>query len=230
MSEKQNTDVRSLVYFRRNDIADGQYTTKTMAATLGVTQKYVRQQMIAKNGAPSYFIGKQKYINGADFRIWIENNYMPSDDDTSEVHTGTQNRSTSKQIKQNIYRKRNWLLDMKYTISEIADELKTDKDYIRYKMIQRQGAPTHTDEGNHIWVYGLELKTWIENNYSPEKLNPKKDKSMEENEFYCLKCNCRIVPESYTIIVGIKASYKQAICPVCGTKVNRYLPKGAEND
>ena len=228
MNDKRNTAIKNRIYSMRDSLLDKNYTVREIAELFGVTAKYIRDDMISLSGAPSVQekTSKRIIISGLAFKRWIEEHYKPSQKKDligSCLHKGN-NVSQSRRIKQMIYQKRNKLLNMEYTISDLSYDLGIDDDYIRYKMIQRQGAPAHIDSKKHLCVYGLELKSWIEENYSPEKLRPK-TVPLSENEYYCVKCRKRRETELFTVLFEENYSCKRATCPVCGSQMNKYIKR-----
>ena len=233
MGEKHNTTIRTRIFSMRDNLVDRIYSAKELAELFGVSSKYIRQNMIALSGAPAFqdMDSNRIRISGLKLKLWIEANYEPiikKDSTKQAVHKGN-NIGQSRIIKLGVYHKRNKLLNMQYTISDLAFELGIDSDYIRYKMIQRQGAPVHLDANNHLWVYGLELKSWIEDNYSPDKLKPEK-RPMEVNEFYCVKCRERRKTDSFTTEVENHTRCQKTVCPVCGTKMYKFISKEMNHD
>ena len=231
MSDKRNTVIKNRIYSMRDSLLDKNYTVKEIAELFGVTAKYIRNDMISLSGAPFVQENSSKRIILSGFAIkrWIEENYKPLKKvaPSGGSYQKGNNISKSRKIKQMIYQKRNKLLDMEYTISDLSYDFGIPDKYIRYKMIQNQGAPSHIDSKQHIRVYGLELKSWIEENYSPEKLNQKKN-PLSENEFYCVKCRERRETKLYAVLCRENYSCKRAACPVCGSQMFKYIKRGAK--
>lgn len=129
------------------------------------------------------------------------------------------------EIRRKIWNARTKLLDMDYKITELADELGVTARYMRIDMIQKRGFPCWHDSTKHIWCNGKIAREWIENNFEPKNHRNSSKNPMAENEFYCVKCRARVECNSYTVIADRGTIYKKAYCPVCGTRMNKYLPK-----
>ena len=115
---------------------------------------------------------------------------------------------------------------MEYTAHELADELGVAYHYLRIDLAQKRGMPCRRDSTKHLWFNGLEVRKWIEENYVPRNNRKRADNPMAENEFYCVKCRERRQSETYTVIADRGTVYKKAYCPVCGTRMNKIIPKG----
>ena len=127
-----------------------------------------------------------------------------------------------KSLKNKVYFRRLKLLDMNYKTSEIANELGVTDKYVRESLI-RYGMPYTKDSSGHFWFSGLEVRKWIETEFSPENRH-KPHALMGENEFYCVKCNACRVSNSYSIEINSRGVlYKKAYCPVCGTRMNKFI-------
>lgn len=129
------------------------------------------------------------------------------------------------ELKNTIYFARVRLLDMEYKVSELAEELGVTPHYIRIDMVQKRGLPCWHDKTKHLWFNGLEVRKWIEEHYIPRNNRKLYKEHMAENEFYCVKCRERRTSETYTVVADRGTLYKKAYCPICGTRMNKYLPK-----
>lgn len=129
------------------------------------------------------------------------------------------------ELKTTIYLSRVRLLDMDYKARELAEELGVSYHYIRVDMVQKRGLPCWHDSTNHLWFNGAEVRRWIEENYVPKDRRKKSDNPMAENEFYCVKCRDRRISNSYAVVEDRGTVYKKAYCPICGTRMNKYLSK-----
>lgn len=132
------------------------------------------------------------------------------------------------ELKNTIWTARVKLLDMEYKTSELADELGVTPKYIRHTLAERNGMPCRKSDNGMLWFNGAEVRRWIEANYIPRNRRKRADDPMKENEFYCVKCRERRISETYTVIADRGTVYKKAYCPICGTRMNKYLPKKGE--
>lgn len=112
------------------------------------------------------------------------------------------------------------LLDMEYRPSEIAEEIGLTTDTI-YRSHIPAGAPTRTDQKGNIWIRGTAYRDWVKDCLTVRR----RSKPLSLDEAYCLTCmevrtiqNPKIRPHRKNI------SIKSGKCPVCGKKINRYLP------
>lgn len=122
----------------------------------------------------------------------------------------------------NLYKKREKLLNMEYSTGELAKVFGTTPKYIRQSLIICRGAPSRKDSSGRIWINGQDLREWLDNNFYPGA-NEKSEK-LAENEFYCVKCRARRITDSYVLDINRKGTeFKKAYCPVCGTRMNKYL-------
>ena len=114
------------------------------------------------------------------------------------------------------------LLDMKYKLSELANELDVSEKYVRKSLVYTRGMPCHYDNTGHIWFYGNEVKQWLANAY--EAKYKKSVTPLKENEFYCVNCHTQQEIDNYTIETNSRGTpYKKAYCPVCGTRMNKFI-------
>ena len=116
-----------------------------------------------------------------------------------------------------VFKKRERLLDMAYTTGEIANELGVTPKYIRDTMIRKMGAPYRCDKSGRLWLDGMKVKLWIEKELNPAKRAVK----LTESEFYCVKCRQKRSVDSYVMKKSKGTIYKQAPCPVCGSRMNK---------
>ena len=137
-------------------------------------------------------------------------------------------KTKANDIRRNLWAQRVKLLDMDYKLSELANELGVTPHYIRIDLIQKRGFPCWHDDTRHIWFNGLEVRKWIEENNQPKNRRKTAENPMKENEFFCVKCRERVECNSYAIIEDRGTVYKKAYCPVCGTRMTKYLPKGGK--
>lgn len=105
------------------------------------------------------------------------------------------------------------LLDMLYTVHELADELGISRDVV-YKELIPAGLP-HAWEGGHIWIHGPAAAAWILDQKRPAK------RTLRPDEFLCLHCRQVVEPEPATRYAATSGrfSYVKAVCPTCGTTV-----------
>ena len=106
------------------------------------------------------------------------------------------------------------LLYMKYTPSELAEELGINKRQF-YFVYLPLGCPHERDSRRHYWIVGTEFRDWYEETYKPIKL--------AENEAYCVSCKKPVT------MVNPKKESKEGLtylisrCPDCGRKLPKIL-------
>ncbi len=118
-----------------------------------------------------------------------------------------------------VYKRRMRLLDMSYTTGEMARELGVTPKYIRDTMIRKMGAPYRYDKKGRLWLDGLNMREWIGKALNPQKKSVK----LNKNEFYCVKCREKRETEENITKSSNGNIYKQALCPVCGMRMNRFV-------
>lgn len=116
------------------------------------------------------------------------------------------------------------LLNMYYSVHELAEILDLTPRYIREYLIKRKGAPVKekTNIKERVYINGKELYEWAVD-FHQEKLFRQKSNPLTDNEFLCCRCQKHVVPSEYTITTsasGVKI--RKAICPICGSSINRY--------
>lgn len=106
------------------------------------------------------------------------------------------------------------LLPMLYKLSELEQELdmpvRTLRDWLAH------GVPHHRDAGGHLWINGLDLAAWIE-----QQRSARHPPTLAEGQAYCLRCHKTIPLISPTTVRHFKHALLQGKCPHCGGKVNR---------
>ena len=115
------------------------------------------------------------------------------------------------------------LLNVSYKIPKLAEKLGLSPRYIRRMLIGKYNAP-HTRDGNgHILVNGQDLRKWIENFFEEEASAKRMKTPLGDNEFYCVKCRARVLLNDFHFANDGCNNFLKGRCPVCGTKVNKYL-------
>ena len=114
-------------------------------------------------------------------------------------------------------------MDVMYTVPQLAKKLNLNPRYIRRALIEKRGAPHIKDEKGHIYINGKELYEWGCNYIEKQKTKKNTIGKMKDGEFYCVKCRCRVVGVNVYRDEDSKNRFLKGICPVCGTKLNRYL-------
>lgn len=106
------------------------------------------------------------------------------------------------------------LLDMLYSVSELADELGIHHDVI-YKQLIPAGLPHTRDDNDHIWIHGPAAAAWILDQKRKVK------RSLSPGEFLCLHCRDVVTPDPATTTRATSGRfvYVKAVCPACGTTV-----------
>ena len=112
------------------------------------------------------------------------------------------------------------LLDMHYTVSELAREIHISTDAI-YRTYIPAGVPVYVDEKKKVWINGVAFREWVKNNLVARKKNKQ---PMAEDAAYCVRCNA-IVTIQKARITPYKRGIRQMSgrCPVCKGMVNRFL-------
>lgn len=119
------------------------------------------------------------------------------------------------------------LLDMQYTVAELAREVGLSVDAV-YRTYIPAGVPVHIDEKKRVWIHGLAFSEWVRNNLAARRTNKK---PMDEDTAFCLRCNAIVK------ILGAKVTpYKRGVrqmsgrCPTCRGAINRFLSARSNND
>lgn len=110
------------------------------------------------------------------------------------------------------------LLDMLYKPSEIAEELDLDAYTIIHTHIA-SGCPHSRDSQGRLWINGLAYKAWAQ-----DCIGTKKGSKVVllDNQAYCLKCRAAADLINPTLKkVNKQLEILQAVCPVCGSIINR---------
>ncbi|HEY4689649.1 MAG TPA: hypothetical protein VIK33_10080 [Anaerolineae bacterium] len=107
----------------------------------------------------------------------------------------------------------NGLLDMLYTPAEMADELGIQQRDV-YEKLLPAGLPHQRDETGHLWLHGPEVAHWVRTLRAGRRL-------LGDNEAYCLKCRAVVRLVRPKRVKRGKFTLLQALCPTCGTTVNR---------
>lgn len=115
------------------------------------------------------------------------------------------------------------LLNVTYTVSQIAEKLDLNPRYIRRALIAKHGAPHVRDSKGHIFINGEKLYRWAQK-YLQEQENRKHESPpMKKDEFYCVTCRKRVIGEEIFTASDTKNLFLKGICPICGTRINKYL-------
>ena len=106
------------------------------------------------------------------------------------------------------------LLDMLYSVTELAEELGISRDLV-YKDLIPAGLPHTRDDTGRIWIHGPAAATWILDQKRKVK------RSLRAGEFLCLHCRQAVSPDpaSLTNATSGRFTYVKAVCPICGTTV-----------
>lgn len=124
-----------------------------------------------------------------------------------------------------IYGKR--LKDMNYTVQELSEILGVKPRYIREYLIGRKGAPAQPKANlkGQVFINGKELYEWAVE-FHKKKLEKKEKNALKENEFLCCHCQKHVVPEAFSVeMSGSGTPFRKAFCPICGSRINRYMKK-----
>ena len=122
-----------------------------------------------------------------------------------------------------IYCKREKLLDMYYTTKELADTLGVTPKYVTDSMVKGYGVPTHKQSNGRFYISGLDVVEWIEKLYADKLIKKHDKKPLQDNEFICLKCHKRMEVNNSQLMTENNRVVKVAICPVCGSKMRKFI-------
>lgn len=107
-----------------------------------------------------------------------------------------------------------WLLHMKYTPRELAEELQINVRQF-YRVYLPLGIPHEKDENGRIWIVGTEFYKWYYENYAKAKI--------EENEAYCLGCKSPVIMKNPERKTKKKLVYWLCECPDCGRSLSKII-------
>ena len=106
------------------------------------------------------------------------------------------------------------LLFMKYTPSELANEIGVDVRNV-YRIYLPLGCPHERDSRRHIWIVGSQFRDWYLANYKKRKL--------AQNEAYCVSCKKAVEITEPLEKTKEGLTYITFTCPGCGHKVAKIL-------
>lgn len=115
------------------------------------------------------------------------------------------------------------LLHMKYKPAEIAGEMGVTVDTV-YRSYLPAGAPHEKDPKGNVWIVGDVFAKWaLECAVTNGRKSPKV--KLAPGQVYCLKCNQvveiqnpRKGPVNKRGVMNLSGR-----CPICNTKVNRFV-------
>ena len=125
-------------------------------------------------------------------------------------------RSSVIKLPHSVIVKSSGLLPMHYTVHELAKEIdaveRTLRDWLS------NGAPHLKDATGRIWIHGREFAGWVNRVKKPGS----KQKSMKENEGYCMHCrsSVKMLSTSTKHIRG-KLTMTRGTCSQCGRIIHR---------
>jgi len=137
-------------------------------------------------------------------------------------------RGDVNKILNRIYCKRSILLDMPYKPSELARELGVTRRYVTDSIIKVYGVKAEKTENGLIFINGQDVKQWIESVFNEKIAIKNQRKPLGENEFLCVKCHARREPKDIRLAEENGRTIKISYCPVCGTKMRKYLKGGKQ--
>jgi len=113
------------------------------------------------------------------------------------------------------------LLDMQYTVAELAAELGVSPDAI-YRSHIPAGAPVQLDDKKRVWINGARYRDWFQQTVT---VRGSRRKPMPADAAYCLRCN-KVVQAINPRTAPHRRGVRQMTgrCPVCSGKVFRFLP------
>lgn len=112
------------------------------------------------------------------------------------------------------------LLPMMYAISELCIELDVPRHLIRSWV--DNGLPHQRDRRQHIWINGIECKSWIEQKRQAKR----KKKYLQDNQAYCLRCRKVVVIQTPKLITHKGNQRLSGSCPHCKGTVNKGIKNG----
>ena len=117
------------------------------------------------------------------------------------------------------------LLNMLYKPSELAEELGLEQEII-YRSYIPAGMPYTRDAGGRIWIHGPTFVAWVRARFMKKK---EASSGLPDGHAWCMKCNQpRPMLQPSVVYANRYVEMLQAICPICGVKINRAQAKGKE--
>jgi hypothetical protein len=111
------------------------------------------------------------------------------------------------------------LLPMLYRATELAEDLGVSIWVVR--QWAKKGMPYRRDARGHLWITGVEFANWVE-----VQRGLRRGPALGQDEAYCLPCKQAVKLIKPTRRVDGKRVLLQAICPQCGSKINKGVPCG----
>lgn len=115
------------------------------------------------------------------------------------------------------------LLNVNYTVPQIAEKLDLNPRYIRRALIAKHGAPHIRDSKGHIYINGEKLYEWAQIFVKDQEKRKLERPPMEKDEFYCVICRKRVIGQEIFTASDSKNLFLKGTCPFCGTRINKYL-------
>ncbi len=112
------------------------------------------------------------------------------------------------------------LLDMQYTVAELAAEIGLSPDAI-YRSHIPAGVPVSLDDKRRVWINGAAFRDWFHQTLVGRG---SRRRSMADGEAYCMRCN-KIVQVQKSKTAPHRRGVRQLSgrCPLCNGKINRFL-------
>ena len=108
------------------------------------------------------------------------------------------------------------LLHMKYTMAELAEELRMPYSTLKDWCLKFD-VPQARDLQNHVWIIGTEFAKWV---VTMKKV--KRQKVLLVNQAYCMRCNVIVeMQQIESLHIKGKLIHFKGFCPNCGCKINR---------
>ena len=126
----------------------------------------------------------------------------------------------------NMYNRRQKLLDMLYTPSELAETLGINRGYVYTFIIPSGRVEVIKDETDHLFINGRDMYKFIMSMSADRRERKANRVPLSENEFYCLKCKARKTTNDYLVSMDRGGLVKTAHCPDCGTRMRKYISEG----
>lgn len=115
------------------------------------------------------------------------------------------------------------LMNVNYSVTQIAKILDLNPRYIRRALIAKYGAPHIRDSKEHIFINGEKLYVWAKKYVRDQEKRKMERPPIGNDEFYCVKCRKRVIGQEIFTASDSKNLFLKGTCPICGTRINKYL-------
>jgi hypothetical protein len=171
----------------------------------------------AGSGGPAGILEKssttsrgQQLMNASDNSIALKNSSCSAENKRQQSY-GT--RGTVK-LPHVVIVRASGLLPMRYTLSELGDELQISGRTLR-EWLDR-GLPHTRDARGHIWIDGRQFAAWVQ-----AVQQARLEKRLSEGQAYCVTCRRPVELSNPTSVRHGKQILLSGICPDCGNSIYR---------